>query len=399
MTERTPEKLRKEIAELRQRLADAEETLRAIRSGEVDALVVNTSIGEQVFTLQGADSVYRIAIENINEGAITLSTDGAILYSNHYFARMMRTDLNKVIGASIFDFVSPETRESVAGLLGQESGRVEISLTASDGTPVPAYLATRRLQLDSHVSVCAVVTDLTEQKRNQQVITDLRQSERIKDDFIGMVSHEIRTPLTVLIGAIGTAMSRGIAPEDLRYLLGEALVSAEALNHIVDNLLELSRYQSNRLTLQKEPVCIANIISSFLEKESVNIRKHRLAVDIPEGIPEVHADRTRIELILTNLLSNAVKYSAEGTLIRLSVRQQTESLVIAVADQGIGISAELQDHIFQPFVRLEEKSASGLGLGLLVCKRLVEAHGGKIWVSSEPGKGSTFSFKLPLIQD
>lgn len=229
-------------------------------------------------------------------------------------------------------------------------------------------------------------------------ITDRKEAEQLKDDFISLVSHEIRTPLTVLIGALGTAMTEGISPEDSRSMLREAMEGAESLNHIVDNLLELSRYQSNRLILKKEPINIVAFIRSLTEKEQIHSSNHRLVVDIPEGLPPVPADKVRVELILVNLLSNAVKYSAEGTEIRLSVQWQPDTLVISVTDQGIGIPSEQRARLFQPFERLENvlKPARGLGLGLLVCKRLVEAHSGKIWVESEPGKGSTFSFTLPL---
>lgn len=231
-------------------------------------------------------------------------------------------------------------------------------------------------------------------------ITERKEAEQLKDEFIGLVSHEIRTPLTILIGALGVAMTETIGPEDARSMLGEAIAGAEALNHIVDNLIELSRYQSNRLALQKEPIDIGTVIESVVEKMKVHAVEHRLVVDIPERLPLVFADRFRVELVLVNLLSNAAKYSAEGKEIKLSIQQQPKSLVISVSDQGTGISAEQQARLFQPFERLDNmaKPVKGLGLGLLACKRLVEAHGGKIWVESEPGKGSTFSFTLPLPQ-
>jgi len=507
MSNRAPEELLREIAELRERLADAEETLRAITSGEVDALVVNTKVGEQVFTLQGADTVYRIAVDNVSEGVITLSLEGIVLYANHYFAQMMGTDLNEVIGASIFDFVAGESRDLVAALLERESGRGEVSLRFGDAIQVPAYVASKRLELENFVAVCAVVTDLSQQKRDEEVIrtgeliqsilaqspnvvivcdnagnityvsdvayglwggyvvgqsvdsvlrdmritgkavrfadiqsrnyerdsicsrgngnteyfllrsrvfgpegdvqgyvvtltdvTTLKEAEQVKDEFIGLVSHEIRTPLTILIGAIGVAMSEGVTPEDARSMLRDAMDSAESLDQIVSNLLELSRYQSDRLMLQKEPVDVGATLQNLAASARMNT--HRLVLDIAEGLPLVHADKMRLELILANLLSNAMKYSAEGTEIRLAAQNEAKSLVIRVSDQGIGIPVEEQSRIFQTFARLEDeaRTAKGLGLGLLVCRRLVEAHGGTIWVESEEGKGSTFSFTLPLEQ-
>ena len=158
-----------EIAQLRQLLEEANETLRAIRSGEVDALVVNTKLGERVFTLQGADTVYRIAIENVNEGVITLSSEGTILYANHYFAQMMRANLDKIIGASVFDFVTQEVRNTLATLL-EHDGRGEVALRSGDGAQVPTYIATKKIHLDDLISVCAVVTDLTLQKRSEEML-------------------------------------------------------------------------------------------------------------------------------------------------------------------------------------------------------------------------------------
>ena len=123
-----------------------------------------------------------------------------------------------------------------------------------------------------------------------------------------------------------------------------------------------------------------------------------MVLDVPEGLSLVPADKVRVELILQNLLNNAVKYSAEGTIIRISAKIAGKAITVSVEDQGKGISLEDQAKIFQSFERLTETSTTrpGLGTGLLVCRRLVEAHGGEIWVESEPGKGSIFSFTLPL---
>jgi len=388
-----PRELPKEIAELRQRLADAEETLRAIRSGEIDALVVNTKLGEQVFTLQGADTVYRTAIENINEGAVTLSPEGTILYSNHYFAQMMRIDLNKVIGTSIFDFASAENCDPLNALLGQDSGRVELSLRAADGIQVPAYVATKKLRLDN-LTICAVVTDLTDQKQNQETISALKQAQQLKDEFIGMVSHELRTPLTVIIGALRTAMDERASKEDRDELIQEASSSAESLASILDNMLELSRYQSGRLKLDKKAIKLADVAARAVRRVRQKYDTHDIIVDIPGEIPEISFDAFRIEQVLYNLVENAVKYSPPSSQVRVFCKRDKEGLVIGVSDSGVGITPEDQQKIFEPFARLEGSGAKGIGLGLVVCKHLVEAHGGRIWVESQSGKGSTFLFTI-----
>jgi PAS domain S-box-containing protein len=229
-------------------------------------------------------------------------------------------------------------------------------------------------------------------------ITVRKRAEELKDDFIGMVSHELKTPITVLIGALGVAREEGLSKYEVKSLLNDAASSAEELANIVENLLELSRSRSDRLILQKEPIDVAAFVQGLVEKEKANAPNNRLRADVRKELPLVPADKTRLRLILNNLLSNAVKYCAEGTEIRVSVKQESNYLTISVGDQGPGIPIEEQARLFQPFERLANSPTAprGLGLGLLVCKRLVEAHGGKIWLESESGKGSTFFFTLPL---
>jgi PAS domain S-box-containing protein len=335
-----------------------------------------------------------VAIENINEGAITLSPEGTILYSNHYFAKMMRIDLNRVIGSSIFSFVIPGSCDTLDDILQQDSGRCEGLLRAADGTQVPVYLATIKLQLDVP-TICAVVTDLTEQKQNRETISALKQAQQLKDEFIGMVSHELRTPLSVIIGALRTASDERASKEDRDELMQEASTSAESLASILDNMLELSRYQAKRLKLDKKAVKIAEVAARAVHRVRQKYDTHDIIVDIPDKLPEIPFDAFRIEQVLYNLVENAVKYSPPGCRVRIFGQPDKEGLVVGVSDCGVGISLEDQPKIFEPFARLKGSGAKGVGLGLVVCKHLVEAHGGKIWVESQVGKGSTFLFTLP----
>jgi hypothetical protein len=228
-------------------------------------------------------------------------------------------------------------------------------------------------------------------------ITERKQLEQMKDEFIGMVSHEIKTPITVIMGAIYTAMSEGIPQEDIRQLFEDAASSTESLSRIVDNLLELSRAQANRLVIRKEPVNIAETALDVVEKLKSQSTRHQLIVDMPIDLPRVSAERIRIERVLWNLIENAIKYSPDGGKVTIFAQPKDDCLVVGVQDMGVGISAEDQAKLFKPFQRLETTSGiAGVGLGLNVCRRLVEAHGGHMWVESEPGKGATFFFTMPL---
>ncbi len=168
---------------------------------------------------------------------------------------------------------------------------------------------------------------------------------------------------------------------------------------MIDNLLELSRYQAQKLHLYTEPIDIHKLVQNTLDKIRRQTSSHRFSIDIPKGLSLVDADSLRVEHILYNLLDNAAKYSPPDGRIKVTVRAEPEALVVAVSDQGRGISVQDQKKLFGPFQRLEQSrldGATGAGLGLLVCRRLVEAHGGRIWVESEFGSGSTFLFTLPF---
>jgi len=170
-----------EVEDLRARLLEAEETLRAIRRGEVDALVVEGARGEQVFTLKGADHSYRIFLEEMYEGAVTLTADGVILYCNRRFAEIVGLPLEEVIGGSIFRFVREAIRPELEAILSgglEGAGKGELTFL-NGGEPVPVYLAASALPLEEVKAVCLVVTDLTEQKRNQQLVDSERLARSI----------------------------------------------------------------------------------------------------------------------------------------------------------------------------------------------------------------------------
>lgn len=232
-------------------------------------------------------------------------------------------------------------------------------------------------------------------------ITERKQLDQLKDEFIGLVSHELRSPLTVITGAVSTVMTEGsqLSEEETHQLLMDASQEADLLSRLLNNLLELSRAQAGRLIIHAEPVNIKKLLQDSVEEIKRQSSSHRFTLEIPGKLPAVNADQLRLERILYNLLENAVKYSPHGGEIRVSVKLEKERLVISVSDQGIGISKADQTKLFKPFQRIEDamlKSTRGLGLGLLVCQRLVESHGGQIWVESKLGRGSTFFFTLPL---
>ncbi len=232
-------------------------------------------------------------------------------------------------------------------------------------------------------------------------VTERQRQESIREEFIGLVSHEMRTPLTVVIGALDTVLTEGLRlpPDVARDLVQDAYYEAKDLSDILENLLELSRARTSRLQISPELVDVAAVaakVARRLEEQG----PHRFTLEMPAGAAVCLADPLRVERILYNLAHNATKYSEPGTPIRIEARREEDALVVGVHDRGIGIAAEEQERIFEPFHRMpaagHATAVSGVGLGLTVCRRLVEAHGGRLWVESSPGHGSSFRFTLPF---
>ena len=323
---------------------------------------------------------------------IDLLPEGRWVEVNNSFLSMFGYTREEVIGhtydeLNIFD--SKDRDQLLSGIIKQGNvHNIELTARTKSGKALKVLLSRENINLRGQAHSISILLDITERKKTEQ----------IKDEFIAMVSHEIRTPLTVLMGALDVAVTEGITPEDAQDMIKHALESAESLNNIVNNLIELSRYQSDRLALKKEAIDIGTVLNNLIESPKINLADHRLIIDIPRDLPSVPGDNVRIELILLNLLTNAIKYSDEDTEIRISARAENGRMIVNISDQGAGIPREKQADLFKAFERLAnpDSPVRGLGLGLLVCKRLVEAHGGTIYLESEPGKGSTFSFSLPF---
>jgi two-component system sensor histidine kinase EvgS len=227
----------------------------------------------------------------------------------------------------------------------------------------------------------------------------LKQVDQLKDEFIGLVSHELRTPLTVILGALSTVITEGdkLSTKETKQLVSDAYSEAEMLSDILANLLELARAQANRLRINEEPVNIRETFIAVIRSMKQQTAGHTISIDCDESIV-VNADRVRLRRILHNLLDNAIKYSAPKTKIGIFAKRRDGEVLIGVRDKGIGIPLEKQGMLFEPFQRLEPENSTvaGTGLGLVVCRRLVEAHGGRVWVESQLGAGSTFQFTLPM---
>jgi len=344
---------------------------------------------------------YRDLYEESPDAYLSCGTDGIIRRANRRATELLGYSREKLIGKPVTDLYTDTPSGKATAqqvfqrfLAGEETRDQELEVKRADGTSVWINLSVRPIK-DKEGRVVAsrsVMVDITEH----------RKLDQLKDDFIGLVSHELRSPMTVITGAINTALTEAerLSPEETHQLLKDAAAESETLSNLLANLLELSRVQAQRLVLHSEAINVKKIVQEAVDKIKHQYSTHKLVISLPRRLPPVYADPLRLERILYNLLENAVKYSPPGGEVRVSAKPQGEQLVIGVSDQGIGISPADQEKLFAPFQRLGDRPSGvrGVGLGLLVCRRLVEAHGGNIWVESKPGHGSTFFFTMPLSQ-
>jgi len=219
--------------------------------------------------------------------------------------------------------------------------------------------------------------------------------------FIDTLSHELKTPLTSIIAAAGLLAEEleTTADDSLKKLMQTIIHNADTLEKRLADLLDIVKTGSGKLQLQFEPVDMKSLIQGSCLQVSPLLRNkdQKLVTDLPDAIPIIHGDGPRLEQVMLNLMTNAAKFTQAGGTITIRARQQDNGLVVDVRDNGIGIAREEQARLFKPYSRLssDRQRHPGLGLGLALSKQVVELHGGRIWVESEPGKGSTFSFFVP----
>jgi signal transduction histidine kinase len=257
---------------------------------------------------------------------------------------------------------------------------------------VESRYAVQRTARGEFAGAIATVRDITAQKI---------ESER-QNTFISVISHELKTPVSIIKGYAETlarddaAWDRATLHDGLRTIAEEA----DRLARQIQGLLDLSRWQAGGIRLELTDWSLPQLVEQVVERIAAQVGDHfTFELRFADDFPVVRADHERIRAVLENLLSNAVKYSPDGGLIRITGRSEGKHAVVSISDQGIGIALEEQARVFDRFYRVDNRvgrTSQGAGLGLYLAKQIVEGHGGRIWVDSQPGRGARFSFTLPL---
>src|SRR5699024_8001389 len=327
-------------------------------------------------------------------GVIATDMAGKITLMNEAAGKLIGRNPSLFIGKNLLDILDLEDRIVDVTEL-QETGSIMIDLSDDDIFLVRANFSTIFDEDDEVTGFITVLSDVTEQEK----------VERERREFVSNVSHELRTPLTTMRSYLealtdGTWQDQELAPKFLKVTQNET----ERMIRLVNDLLHLSRMDNKEYTLHRKRTDFINYFHQIIDRFEMNITENiTLKRDMPKGPLYVWLDEDKMTQVLDNIISNAMKYSPEGGTIycRVSILEsQGRQLLIQVEDQGIGIPYDKRDKIFDRFYRADKartRKLGGSGLGLAISKELVEAHYGKIWVESTEGKGTTFLFTLPLM--
>ncbi|HEX9115753.1 MAG TPA: ATP-binding protein [Anaerolineae bacterium] len=361
--------------------------------------VRNAQLYQQVSTeKQQLDAI----IERSADGVMILDPALHIRVFNQALTRMTGWPAERALGRPCYEVLSLEVT-SGQNLCGAEVGKA----TFPDGKPVSAE-GTLTRPGGSQIAVSVTYTplyyedgELSNVIANVVDITRFREAEEMKSTFVSVVSHELKTPVALIKGYADT-----LAREDAQWDANTARESlqiigeeADRLNDLINNLLDASRIQAGAFKIERAELCLPVLAERVVDNFRTQTDNHRFVLDFPKDYPDVLGDEERLRQVFNNLIGNAIKYSPRGGEIRVGGWADRDWATVYVADQGIGIPAEDQANLFQRFYRVDSglrRATQGTGLGLYLCRSIIEAHGGRIWLRSEPGKGTTMFFSLPL---
>lgn len=410
------------IRDLEGRLEESEQLIEAIKAGEVDAFAIQHGGKSQIYTLQSGDFAYRLLVEECGEGAINISEEGIIVYSNRYFYEMLNVPYEKVVGSTMYEIVDKDSRREFTTLLkaalsGKSKGEINLCIE-NHLIPVYVSLTSLRPQLDT---IGIIITDLTQKKKHERIILDyqedlenknheLLQSNTDLASFAYVASHDLQEPLR----KIQTFATRILEKEHAN--LSESgqdhfhrmQSAAERMQKLIEDLLMYSR--TNTAEREFEDKDLNEIVEEVKTELSEDLQEKHATIDAM-ALCNVRIIPFQFRQLLFNLITNSLKFARPNidpyikitSEISLGSNIKNDKLLpdqkychIRVSDNGIGFEQLYSEKIFELFQRLHGKlTYAGTGIGLAIVKKIVENHSGVITANSEVNKGATFDIFLP----
>jgi len=353
---------------------------------------------------QQAEALFRTLCDSSPIG-IYITQDSKFQYVNPQMQNLLGYSQSELLGTDSASYILPADRDvvranAIARLKGKQAIPYEYQVVNKAGEIRHVMETVNPIEYQGQRAVLGNFMDITEFKQIEREVAEYKALNKFKSDLLSTVSHELRTPLSIIKGysTLLVDYEQKLTPEEKREYLRSTDSATDRLSELVDRLLDMSRLDAGLLTLTKELTSILKLIKDTVAEAQLRAPGHKIAANMPRRLPKVIIDARRIRQVLDNLIDNACKYSKEAE-VTVSAQREGKELLITVTDQGIGIPANELQRVFDRMYRIEQRlssKAGGMGLGLAICKGLIEAHGGRIWMESEEGKGSTCFFTLPL---
>lgn len=348
----------------------------------------------RVINLAPADQFRRL-VALIADGVVVIDTEGRV--------RLVNPAAEELLGRKGRDLVG-----QVFGFPVAADEATEIEIVRRNSPPVVVEMRVAETEWDGEQAFVASLRDVTERAnvvdQQKQMIERLRELDEMKTEFVSMVSHDLRSPMATISGFADTLRYNWDAFNDERkiQILERISRNTNQLARFVENILQVSQIESGKLTYDIQDIDLRQVLQRVVDENTfVSLDGDRPKIDVrmPEDLPPVRADEIRQWQIVTNLITNALKFSPAEEPVSLDVSRDGEFVMVSVRDSGFGIKQEDMGRLFKKFSRLEQprgQKIKGTGLGLYICKAMIEAQGGAVWVESEPGRGTTFTYTVPV---
>jgi PAS domain S-box-containing protein len=339
--------------------------------------------------------------------AINRVSDGKFLEVNDRYTRVTGYSREELIGHSSLEmgiWAKPNERERMLKVL-KDKGRVtneEYSLRTKSGDLRVMLFSAEQITLGNEPCLLSVTIDITDYRKMEAKAREteyLRELDKLRTELLANISHELRTPLASIKGFATMLLDYGdrLKTREKKDYLETIDKNTDRLVELIEQLLEMSRLEAGMLSINKRPASISRLCREALAEARVRSSTHRFTLDIPAKLPRVNVDSRRVRQVLDNIIDNSIKYSDADTEVNLRIRRKGPELIFTITDHGTGIPQQDLPRVFNRMFHSPKKpGVTGVGLGLSICKGLVEAHGGKIWIESEEGKGTSCFFTLPL---
>ncbi|KAF5421617.1 MAG: Signal transduction histidine kinase/Ligand-binding sensor domain-containing protein [Candidatus Methanomarinus sp.] len=366
-------------------------------------------------TLKNSEKKFFTMFNNNPMGAIIIDSNRMIKEVNSVASDMIGRSKAEIIGKICHEFVCPRAHNDCP-IFDHEMGFdcVETTLLKKDYGEIPIEKTVAKVVIDEKIMVIEMFYDISKRQQLQKDLINQRDTLKIraqeltaanktKTEFLANMSHELRTPLNSIIGFSEILHDLTFGPlneKQLKYI-SNVLTSGNHLLTLINDILDLSKVEAGKMELVYNEFVVSTVINEIKTLVISIASKKNIMINVItyEKLITIHADGGKFKQILFNLMSNAIKFSPNGGSVTIDAKCINDMVQIAITDTGIGISKEDQKKLFQPFVQVDASTSrqfEGTGLGLALVKRFVGLHGGKVWIESEPGKGSTFTFTIPI---